>query len=265
MNFASYEQTEGYAAPDQYGEEFSFANVNRAPANRSMKLFTDKFLIPTLTDEIDRPRLVEQTEKSLAHFSATIITGRAGTGKTVLATQFAAPRRAAVIWYKVETADSDWKVFASYLAGSLDQADVAANSIEFDPAKVSTQSETLAARFAVAAEKKPVLLVIDDLHSVFDAHWFGEFFNSFVPSLTAKVSLLLAARTLPPLAVWRLRSKQVLGVVEEKSLTFTLAETVELFQTYQLSPEIARTAHQVAYGKISKLKEIAEKKSALRN
>ena len=262
MNFAFYEPTESYDAPDFYDFEPSFAAANLPSKNEAVKLFTDKFLAPPLKGEIDRPRLIEHLQKSLAQFSTTIINGRAGTGKTVLAAQYAAQSDAKICRYKVETADADWKIFASYLLGSLDQTDV---SIKFDGREVAAQSEQIAAKFAAAAEQESLLIVLDDLHSVFDAAWFADFFHAFVPSLPPNVEVLLIARTLPPLAVWRLRSKQVLGVVEEKSLAFTLEETVNLFYTFRLTPKAACAAHQSSYGKISKLVEIAEKKSALQN
>lgn len=265
MNFASYENHETFHTPDYYGFESSFAKMNFPIKNDVVKLFTDKFLVPPLSTEITRLRLIEQIQKSLAQFSATIITGRAGMGKTVLAAQFAAQSQSNICWYKVETADGDWKVFASYLLGSLNDSRAAAEVLKFDETAVAAQSEMLAAKFVEAAGKRPLLIVLDDLHPVFDAVWFAEFFNGFVPLLAPNVHLLLIARTLPPLPLWRLRSKQVLGVVEEKTLAFTLEEAIRFFESYQLPPKTARTAHQVAYGKISKLKEIAENKSTTQN
>ncbi len=261
MNFATYESQESYESPDCYGFEPSFTKMSFSPKNYSVKLFTDKFIVPPLTTELPRPRLIEHTQKLLAQFSATTVTGRAGTGKSILAAQFAAQSEADVCWYKVETADGDWKIFASYLLGSLNRTRAADYSMKFDKAEAASQSEIIAARFVEAAEEKPLLVVLDDLHSVFDAEWFTEFFNGFVPSLSPNINLLLVARTLPPLPLWRLRSKQILGVVEEKLLTFTLEETVKFFYKYKLEPKVARAAHQIAYGKISKLKEIAEKKA----
>lgn len=260
MNFASDEHGETFYATDYYGLESSSVKITYPSKNTAVKLFTDKFRAPPLNDEINRPRLIEQTQKSLAQFSATLIVGRAGTGKTVLAAQCADSSGAKICRYKVETADADWKIFASYLQGSLDQF---AKSPKFDSREVSAQSEQIAAKFVEAAERQRLLIVLDDLHSVFDAAWFADFFNAFVQSLSTNVQLLLIARTLPPLAVWRLRSKQVLGVVEEKSLAFTADETIKLFRNYKLTSKSARAAQQTAYGKISKLKEIAEKKSVL--
>ncbi len=264
MNFASYEQQETYDTTDYHWSEPSSAKNNFSVKSDSLKLLTDKFLVPSLSNELERPRLVEQIKKSLAQFSATIITGRAGTGKSVLAAQYAGQSDLNVAWYKVETTDNDWKIFSNYLLGTLHQHH-AVEAIKFDESEAAAQSEWLAAQFNEAAEDKPLLVVLDDWHSIFDVAWFADFFNNFVPSLAPNVHILFIARTLPPLAVWRLRSKQVLGVIEEKTLALTTDEAVELFHNFQLSPKIARAAYQSSYGKISKLIEIAEKKSTVKN
>ncbi len=153
MNFAFYEQTESYDAPEYHGFESSFAAINLPAKNEAVKLFTDNFRAPPLTSEINRPRLSEHLQKSLAQFSATIITGRAGTGESVLAAQYAEANGAKICRYKVETADGDWKIFASYLLGSLDRSD---SSIKFDGREVAAQSEQIAAKFVEAAEKEPL-------------------------------------------------------------------------------------------------------------
>ena len=168
-----------------------------------------------------------------------------------------------VAWYKAETADGDWKFFSSYLLGSL-----SLTCPDFDPHKfdagntaVAAAAELLAAQFNCAAEEKPFLIVLDDLHAVFDADWFPEFFSSFVPTLAPTIHLLMIARTLPPLQFWRLRSKQVLGVMDEKLLIFNLEETKQFFRRHQLPATSARSAHKRAYGRIAKLEEIIKKNS----
>jgi len=262
MNFASQELSDWRESNNYYEFSPSYSEKKPVIKNDSVKLFADKLRVPALAEPIDRPRLTEHLEKSLAQFSATLIAGRAGTGKTALAADYARQSDCCVAWFKVETADSDWKVFSRYLSASLDLNCSDAHSPELGAMEVSSQSELLAAQFVRAAEEKPVLVVLDDLHSVFDAVWLGEFFNSFVPLLAPNVSLLMIARTLPPLQVWRMRSKQVLGVMDEKLLAFTQDETIELFRKHRLTPTQARSAHKSAYGKISRLAEIIEKKSA---
>lgn len=261
MNFASQELND-------WGESNNYFDFSPTVADRkskikidSVKLFADKLRAPAVEGQVKRPRLVEQLEKSLAQFSATLVTGRAGTGKTVLAADFARQGDFCVAWYKVETADSDWKIFSSYLLGSINENCSENNPIDAEAVQIPQMTESLAARFVEAAREKPLLIVLDDLHSIFDADWFSEFFTSFVQSLGQNVHLLMIARTLPPIPLWRLRSKQVLGVMDEKLLAFNGEETVELFQKHKLSSKTAQAAQKIAYGKISKLEEIIEAKT----
>lgn len=262
LNFASQELNSWEESSNFY--EFASVSAEKKSDMKigSVKLFADKICAPSFAVPVERPRLIEHLRKSTTQFSATLIAGRAGMGKTILAADFAEQSGCRVAWYKAETADTDWKIFSSYLAGSLKKCCPDFDLEEFKTAETETaaMSETLAAQFNCAAEDAPFLIVLDDLHSVFDAVWFNEFFNGFVPSLAPNVHLLMIARTLPPLQLWRLRSKQVLGVLDEKLLTFNLEETKEFFQSHQLSPTAARFAHKRTYGRIGKLEEIAAKK-----
>ncbi len=263
MNFASQEPGEWHESNNFYESAAPSPKNKHTSQIASVKLFADKLGVPAVGEPIARPRLTEHLEKSLERFSATLITGRTGTGKTALAADFARQSGGCVAWYKVETADVEWEIFSRYLSASLEQNCSEANfRAEFAGMEVSAASEVIAAHFNAAAAGKPVLIVLDDLHSVFDAEWFGEFFHSFVPLLAPNVRFLLIARTLPPLQIWRLRSKQVLGVLDEKLLSFTETETIELFRKYELPPNSARTAHKSAYGKIARLSQIIEKTAA---
>lgn len=259
MNFASQELSEWRESNNYY--EFSSPSAKTKPDIKvdSVKLFADKLRISPVAEPIARPRLTEHLDKSLAQFSATLIVGRAGTGKTALAADYARSSDGCVAWYKVETADSDWKVFSRYLSASLDLncsgVDLQPESAEME---VSATSESLAAQFTDAAEEKPVLIVLDDLHSVFDADWFGEFFNGLLSLPAPNVRLLLLARAAPSFPLWRLRSKQALDVIDEKLMAFTLEETIELFQNYEIPRKAASLAHKNAYGRIAKLKEFAD-------
>lgn len=237
----------------------------RPETSDSLKLFADKLCVPPIAARVERPRLTVHLENSLEQFSATLIAGRAGTGKTALAADYARRADYNVAWYKVETADGDWRVFYSYLAASLNQfctVSPAFSNIAAEPRArtfVAPMTESLTSQIALGATEKPLLIVLDDLHSVFDARWFTEFFYSFVLSLPAAVDLLLIARATPPLPLWRLRSKQVLGILDEKLLAFTLEETIELFKGCKLSAGAARAAHKRAYGRIAKLVEFIGK------
>jgi ATP/maltotriose-dependent transcriptional regulator MalT len=262
LNFATNELNE----LSDVGYNFENISTSNAVKTDTVKILTEKIRLPETTATIKRQRLIAHLEKSLGQFSSTLVTGRIGTGKTTLAADFANQKTYAVAWYKIETTDADWKIFLSYFAESLRRFMVDSESVQlferqFGKTADLSVTEALANQFAMIETAKPLLIVLDDLHSVYDADWFGEFFNALLSLPTPNVRVLMLARSAPPFPLWRLRSKHVLDIVDEKLLAFTVAETIEFFGKYQLSENAARVAHKRTYGRISKLKEIAEKKT----
>src|SRR5205807_4946623 len=57
--------------------------------------------------------------------------------------------------------------------------------------------------------------------------------------------------------LWRLRSKQMLRVVEESELAFTIDEATALFETYGLTEEHARIAWSQTNGRAATISEFA--------
>lgn len=228
------------------------------------RLIADKLCLPQIQPRVARPRLLEHLSKSLQQFGSAIVCGRAGTGKTTLAADFARTSERAVAWYSVESADCDWECFLSYLIGCLkihrlewQRQELSELMAMTNGMEVSQITETLAGWLAVTGSEKPLLLVLDDVHCVFDAHWFGEFFSSFISALTPDVQLLMLSRSQPPLPLWRLRSKQMLGFTDEKLLAFTQEEAAQLFGCYGLSAGVAQIAHREAFGRVAKLEHLA--------
>src|SRR5437763_14232385 len=78
-------------------------------------LIHEKIAIPVQSGRVPRPRLLRLLENNLDSYDATIINGRAGTGKTVLAEGFARRAGRAVSWYEVDGADSALRLFCDYL------------------------------------------------------------------------------------------------------------------------------------------------------
>ncbi|HEY0349973.1 MAG TPA: hypothetical protein VGC60_17640, partial [Pyrinomonadaceae bacterium] len=79
----------------------------------------EKIATPNVAPRTSRPRLLKLLTDNLNSANATIINGRAGSGKSVLATDFARHVGRAVAWYKVEAADNDLRVFCEYLAAAV--------------------------------------------------------------------------------------------------------------------------------------------------
>ncbi len=184
-----------------------------------------------------------------------------GTGKTALAADFSRNYKRAA-WFSVESAENDWDVFFRYFLESFSrilnkkQKRQVLSEIKKNKSQTVAQYiENLLTRVELPAEEKPFLIVIDGIHNVFDAGWFSEFFTTLLYALTPDTHLVLLSRSNPPLPLWRLRSKQVLGMIDEKLLAFTLEETEELFEKFDLPAEKAAQAFGKTFGRISRLEE----------
>src|SRR6266550_334529 len=84
-------------------------------------LILEKLMMPEQFPRLVRPRLLELLEKSLAICTSTIISARAGAGKTSLAVDFARRCGRRVAWYKVDAPDGELPAFFDYLSASIRQ------------------------------------------------------------------------------------------------------------------------------------------------
>jgi LuxR family maltose regulon positive regulatory protein len=262
MTFFLHDSIQPNAPIDMIGS--GAAGVTGAESKRmtgEFPLLFDKLRVPAAEQFVERGRLKTLLEKSISQFPATMVSGRAGTGKTALVANFAA-QATNVGWYSVETTDLDWATFSRYLSCCLSEAG-------FKPAKPVDEERyspqnaiaSFLVRHFLSAEKRSCgsnsLIVLDDVHHIFDAAWFEEFFKLMLYSLPPSAHLILLCRSKPPAPLWRLRSKQVLNVIEEDHLAFTTEETADLLDKYGcrgIGPESARVE---SFGRVSKLIELA--------
>ena len=223
-------------------------------------ILSEKLEIPPCAGLVERPRLIEKLDRSLSHFAVTLLSGRAGTGKTSIAAAYARTRRK-VAWLTVESSDIDWNVFASYLAASVqrvaenkkavgDSLHAVSNS---SPAAMAVFLYVIASVLETDDKNHRPLLVLDGIDHLFDADWFSGFFNILQPSLSETADVLLLCRCKPPNPLWRLRSKQQLDVIDEKTLAFNRDETISLLKQVGRSNAEAARIHAETFGRVSKL------------
>ncbi len=242
-----------------YEVNSSSSSSRKTPETTDVHLFADKLSAPKFKNYIKRPRLNNILEKSLIQFGATLVTGRAGTGKSALAANFARQYKKTG-WFSITAADCDWNVFSRYFGAVLDSfnSNNKSKNSDAETDEISPFVEGLFANLHSTDDENPVLLVLDDLHNVFDAVWFADFFTTLLYSLTPNVQLLMLSRGNPPLPLWRLRSKQVLGIIDEKILAFDQEEAKKIFKRKKLSAETALQAHRKSFGRISRLNDLAD-------
>lgn len=222
-------------------------------------LLEDKIVVPEVEGVIERRRLFRLLGRSAKTLPATLITGRTGSGKTALAAGFVRERNAA--WLRIEPAENDWCTFARYLEAAILKGcgrDPHSGTVKWtSPAADQTKIVDLLASMPPPAADSPAMVVIDDLHHVFDAEWFIDVFSLMVLAIPETMHLILLSRSKPPNPLWRLRSKQMLGNIDESQLAFTPQEAVELFSRFGLSRNRAFDVQTREFGRASRMMESA--------
>ncbi len=140
-----------------------------------MELILGKIAMPSPMACLPRPRLQAILEQSLSSCTSTILSGRAGTGKTSLAIDFAEKSGRSVAWYKVDAPDSELLIFFQYLIASISKQRLGFGVGALLPLLWSATPDRMplvAEAFVYELEReagKPLLVVIEDLHLVCDA------------------------------------------------------------------------------------------------
>ena len=231
--------------------------------NQQDHLIHEKITVPSVAPRICRRRLLMLLDAHLVSYNATIIKGRAGTGKTMLASDFARHVQRAVAWFKIDAPDRDLPTFCEYFAESVKlqrRSIVPRRLLDFSRSIGGHRAELLAEAFVAQlseSQGEPLLVILEDLHLVYDADWVVPFFRRLLPLLPTDVHLLITCRSLPPAPLWRLRSKQMLRVIDENELAFTINEAIQLFQTYGLGEEHARIAWDQTGGRAANIADFA--------
>jgi|ERR1035437_578809 ATP/maltotriose-dependent transcriptional regulator MalT len=260
MNFLPHEWVVDFKTSDLDDAMSHRASTSSSVrSTKALKLLDEKLQIPHFQNVLTRPRLHDLLDRSTDQFAATLVCGRAGTGKTVLAASHAEVSEKAA-WYSIEPADRSWDVFASYFSAAL--FGIGSQSVKTSHRRSLTNREAIA-EFLVenlrAAESelggRGLLLVLDNIHHLYDTFWFADLFNQLIYSLQPNIHVLMLARSKPPAPLWRLRSKQMLNVVDEDVLEFTAGETEQLCKLRGLPKSVAPKVHTASRGRISKLIE----------
>ena len=226
------------------------------------QVIPEKITPPAELPRVPRERLLSTLGESVEGCNSTIVAGRTGTGKTMLANDFARRSNRRVAWYKLDAPDSELSVFLRHLCASVGKArpGFGAQTLERvgpDAGAGDVPSAVEHLVYELLESNEPLLVVIDDLHLVYDAEWVVPFFRRWLPLLPPEVHVMLMGRSLPPAPLWRMRSKQTLRVIDEAALAFTLPEAEALYQSYGLPAKHAAQALAETWGRAAALDALA--------
>jgi LuxR family maltose regulon positive regulatory protein len=193
---------------------------------------------PELPDVVvDRARLLDMLDRG-ARGSLTVVSAPAGTGKTVVVTQWLASRHlpGPLIWISLaQDADATqlWARLASAVrhAPSLDANDVPDPSAGFDDFLTHLAS-------AIAASPEPVVLILDCLQELpVDAA--GDLHELLVASV-GQLRLITLSRAEPQLPLHLYRLNESLIEIRTADLAFTGAEASELLKVrgFSFPPDV---------------------------
>lgn len=258
MSLLPIESTDVFGGPDLVS-----GNRTQAPSTVSAFLHIPrgKLRIPDVSSLIQRPRISRIFESSVANHPATLVCGRSGTGKTAIVASYVKGRKDSG-WNTLEPPDVHWASFANSTLTAF-RADSRPNKRKLSTEKLIAKPETkdvsrFVDRLFDQEKKRKKLLVLDNVHYVFDTPWFHDFFELLLPAVPETSHVVFISRSKPSFPLWRMRSKQFLNVIDEKVFAFDESETVELFERNDLPAKLAKLAHQNCFGKVSQMLRFAE-------
>jgi LuxR family maltose regulon positive regulatory protein len=256
MSFLLHESPGGIELTGTGGGETANERKRRTSRQSDAAMVEEKFRLPEVVGHFERPRLLDLLDRSIDHYGATLLTGRAGTGKTTLAATFAA-RFENKAWLSIAPSDTDWREFSVSFAAALMGTVKARRSPHIKRIPYQSQAaEFLSRCFRTRLRsngKGPLLIILDDIHHLFDAPWFADFFRQLIVSLDSRTRLVMLCRGNPSAPLWRWRSKQMLNVIDESVLNFTEKEAHELCGLFGMSETASNAAYRQSFGQARKL------------
>ena len=203
---------------------------------------------PLQLTKIQRPALRSETlqrDRLLDWLSAQsesrviLVTAEAGYGKTTLLADFSRRTRRRVLWYRIDTNDRSWVSLIRYLVATGREVDpqFGTNTQSLldrvaspDPPRRDEVVKALIADFGPLGSGGGTILILDDYHLVDDVAEIRQVLNEFVAQAPDRLTIVLAGRRSPSLALARLRSTGAVVELRTADLRFDIDESERLFR-----------------------------------
>ncbi|GLC95141.1 GerE family transcriptional regulator [Cupriavidus sp. TA19] len=233
--------------------------------NPDTLLVATKFSPPRISPRhIPREQLLARL-RDTKDCAATLITGGAGFGKTVLLAQWRQELMKAgidVAWLSLSHDDRQFSSFCTYLLAAFQRIGMRADDVVPDAAGSEQSMEALVAVLTSAVEEidRELYLLIDDYQHV-EAPAAHRLMQKLLDHCPANLHIVIASRTMPPLSLGRLRMQGQVSELDFAELPFGLDETRAFFDqnlsTLKLSADEVRLIHDLTSGWPASLQPVA--------
>ena len=224
-------------------------------------LKTKLHIPPPRPNLVVRPRLLAQLGAALRQRNRlTLVSARAGSGKTTLVSEWLHGQAGPSAWLSLEAQDNEpWRFF-SYLVEALRQANVTVTQtllekLELPPADM-LMTELIN---EIAGSSTPFVLVLDDYH-VIQNDWIHRAIGFLIEHQPQDMHLIMTTRVDPPLPLAQLRVRGQLTEIRDRDLLFSASEVVEFFNNVMeldLPSKAVTTIEQRTEGWVAGLQMVA--------
>jgi ATP/maltotriose-dependent transcriptional regulator MalT/DNA-binding SARP family transcriptional activator len=203
---------------------------------------------PVQTAKVQRPALRAETLQrdrlldwlsNQAESRVILVTAEAGYGKTTLLADFSRRTRRRILWYRIDENDRSWVSLVRYLVAAGQEIDpdfgMATRALidRLGTPDGPSRDEivaTLIRDFSVLGAGGGTVLILDDYHQIDDVAEVRAVLNEFVAHAPERLTIVIAGRRVPSLALGRLRSIGAVVELRTEDLRFDLDESERLFR-----------------------------------
>jgi len=227
-------------------------------------LKTKLHIPPQRANVVFRPRLMTKLGEALRQqHRLTLISARAGSGKTTLASEWLHRQERPSAWLSLDAKDNDPRRFFSYLVEALRQLDIAISQAglsqlekpELPPADVLV-TELIN---ELTSHSARLIVVLDDYH-VIQSDWIHQAIDFLIEHQPTGMHLIITTRVDPPLPLAQLRVRGQLTEIKDRDLLFTAGEVGEFLNDMMeldLSPQAVATIERRTEGWVAGLQMAA--------
>ena len=192
---------------------------------------------------VPRPRITRLVSQGARWYPLTVLTGPAGTGKTMALALWAAAESRPVAWVALDRYDNRPGVFWSYVVAALRRSGLATPEVlpAVPRGRAADYTFLLRLASALAGQDQPVLLVLDDFHVLAEPKVLKGL-DFVLRNSGAGLRLLISSRMDPLLRLHRYRLDGQLAEIRASDLAFDTGEAGLLLAQHRSRLPAATTA-----------------------